>query len=164
MSIDSSGHLHQRREVLLVSEEHQLFLLTGQPLPNNSRHAYIDALPFSALTAEGIALLKSQAEPLTEKNRVTITREGGGSIRFEDGLTGTRNSVVLSSLGPEKERWKKLLDPKALAAASFHTAEIEFHKAKEDLLKTKQILSQKKEALQKAKADVKAAETPKPSR
>ncbi len=98
MTIGPNGYLDECIETLYVSNDHKLFLLTGQPM-QGTRRAYISAKPFNAFDPQTLARMKEQAEPLDQNGgrKISIT-QAGTNLTLRDGMTGTVTNFPVGSL------------------------------------------------------------------
>jgi hypothetical protein len=97
MVMMEDGHIYERVESLYVSDKYKIFLLTGQPLTEGGRMAFITARPFNSLDAAGIEALRAQAMPLDDKSAITI-KSDAVALSFYDQCTGTSSTFPISQL------------------------------------------------------------------
>ncbi len=101
MVMDADGNIRNRVETLFVSDEHQLFFLTGQPT-GNGRKARISVLPFHALDEETYAGMRNSATIWTPKEKCLITiKPGTNIVTFRDDATGVETVISRRELEPD---------------------------------------------------------------
>ncbi len=98
MVMGADGFLHERIETLYASQEHQLFLLTGQEKTSGGRRAYVSVTRFDELDGMEREYMLQKAKPLDDAARLTISTADGKTV-VHDGFTGT-NAVF--TLAPPK--------------------------------------------------------------
>jgi len=90
-----NGYLYERVETLYVSEEHKLFLKTGQAQAADGRRAYVSITRFEELDAPARESMLREAKPLDDSARLTISTVEGKTV-IHDGFTGTNAVFTLA--------------------------------------------------------------------
>lgn len=118
MVASPNGELYQRVESLYFSEEYKIFLITGQPLAEGGRKAYVAAKAFGEFDKETLAAMKEAAKPVGNDAALSISR-GQGQIVVYDHLTRTDSFVPHSALDADVQKrlagesnaiWNKFAD------------------------------------------------------
>lgn len=92
--LNREGWIENRVENLYVSEQYQVYLLTGQTGNCGSRRAYVSIMPFTDVCKSVAAAFNKRANPNISG---LLIAKNGNKIVVKDTVTGTESSydVVL---------------------------------------------------------------------
>lgn len=104
MVASPNGELYQRVELLYFSEEYKIFLITGQPLAEGGRKAYVAAKAFGEFDKGTLAALKEAAKPVGDDAALSISR-GQGQLVIYDRLTRTDTFIPNTALDADVQKY-----------------------------------------------------------